>query len=151
LYFHFLTQRETLKKLRRKKRKLLERKRKSLKLQRYLKSKIKNANPRSLGALRQARRREGPAAGWMALAGWQLKLVKEEEMRQSDTLEEELVGWFRMGFESTEKGTWLGVEARVLMWERLRVAAVADLGYQSLVESLPDEPGLWPKELSRMA
>jgi hypothetical protein len=52
-----------------------------------------------------------------------------DEPIQSDMLEDEVAGECCRHFELNAEGNWLGLEARVLTWERLRVAAVADLGY----------------------
>jgi hypothetical protein len=104
-----------------------------------------------LGALSQARRRGGPAAGWMALAGWQMALITKEEQKESDLLEKDMTACYSYGFESDERWSWLGLEPRVMTWRMMREAAVADEGYQVLVSALPKDPGLWPQEIAGMA
>jgi hypothetical protein len=97
-----------------------------------------------LGAFSWARRRGGPAAGWIALAGGQRELITAAEQKESDLLEDEVTGWCSWTFESNKRGAWLGLQTRVLTWERLLVAAVTSIGYQMLVVALPDEVRLWP-------
>jgi hypothetical protein len=87
----------------------------------------------------------------MALAGCRRELITSEEQKESGTLEDEVSGTCSWGFESDKRGAWQGMEARVLTWERLRVEAKADLGYQKMVEALPYDPRSWPKGLEGMA
>jgi hypothetical protein len=103
-----------------------------------------------LGAIGRVRRRGGAVAGWMALAMGQMDSMTTAEQRESDCLEDKVTGYCRWAFESDKRGAWLGLEARVLTWERLRVAAVSDLGYQALVTCLPDDHCVWPKEVGGM-
>jgi hypothetical protein len=55
----------------------------------------------------------------MALAGGHREVLTIEQQRESDSLEEEVSAICKWWFESDKKGRWLGMEERVLTWDRL--------------------------------
>jgi hypothetical protein len=80
----------------------------------------------------------------------QRELLSVKEKQELDVLEDEVTGFHWWGFESDDKGCWMGVEPRVMTLRRMQEEAIKDALYQTLVKALPDDPLFWPLEVKAM-
>lgn len=104
----------------------------------------------TMGALERAATKNNPAAGWMALAGYNMTQPNEEDIKESNDREAEVEMAARTALDELDEGSVAAIGPRVLTWERLKTEALNSAPYQELTEAIKGTAEAWPENLKHL-